>query len=257
MVERSRFGDLVMSEYRQRRWVEQGCIVAAVFTATLVCVLSYFFDRSHRVELAPGGQIDLLTGNLNDRWSVFGALSASEVHIKPADDGSVEVDILANTPSWSDESSGVSQKVGLFSRGWYEFVGEFQAKADDSEGIGAQLEIHSGRWRFIAKADSHSQGTWQKVDVYFRPADSYPGAEVFCRFWGSNADRTGRALFRNMRFVKIAGVPPATAIEFDLQRKERARLGGLAHLHNSSLGSAGAAVLFLATFVGICWWMLE
>ena len=41
-----------------------------------------------------------------------------------------------------------------------------------------------------------------------------------------------------MRFVKIAGVPPPTAIEFDLQRKERARLGGLAHLHNSSLGSA-------------------
>lgn len=245
-----------MSEQRQRNWVEQGCILAAILIATLVCVLSYLFDRSRRVELGPSGQIDLLTGNLNDRWSVFGALSASEVRIKPAEDGIVEVDILANTPSWSDESSGVSQKVGLFSRGWYEFVGEFQAKANDSEGIGAQLEVHSGHWRFIAKADPHSEGAWQKIDVYLRPADSYPGAEVSCRFWGASGDRTGRALFRDMRFVKIAGVPPPTAIEFDLQRKERARLGGLAHLHNSSLGSAGAAVLFLATFVGICWWML-
>ena len=245
-----------MSEQRQRNWVEQGCILAAILIATLVFVLSYHFDRSRRVELGPSGQIDLLTGNLNDRWSVFGALSASEVRIKPAEDGIVEVDILANTPSWSDESSGVSQKVGLFSRGWYEFVGEFQAKANDSEGIGAQLEVHSGHWRFIAKADLHSEGAWQKIDVYLRPADSYPGAEVSCRFWGAGGDRTGRALFRDMRFVKIAGVPPPTAIEFDLQRKERARLGGLAHLHNSSLGSAAAAVLFLATFVGICWWML-
>jgi hypothetical protein len=246
-----------MSERSQCDWIEQGCIVAAVFIATLVCVLSYLLDRSGRVELAPNGQIDLLTGKLNDRWSVFGALSASEVRIKQAGDGIVEVDILANTPSWSDESSGVSQQVGLFSRGWYEFVGEFQAKVNDSEGTGAQLELHSGHWRFIAKDDSHSHGTWQKIDVYLRPADSYPGAEVLCRFWGANGDRTGRALFRDMRFIKIAGVPPPTAIEFDLQRKERARLGGLAHLHNSSLGSAAAAVLFLATFVGICWWMLE
>lgn len=246
-----------MSEHSKPHRVEQGCVVAAIFIATLVCVLSYLLDRSHRVELASNGQIDLLKGNLNDRWSVFGALSASEVRIKQADDGIVEVDILANTPSWSDESSGVSRMVGLFSPGWYEFTGEFQAKANDSEGIGAQVEIHSGRWRFIAKADSHSESTWQKIDVYFRPADSYPGAEVSCRLWGANADRTGRALFRNMRFVKIAGVPPPTAIEFDLQRKERARLGGLGHLHNSSLSSAAAAVLFLAIFVGICWWMLE
>jgi len=246
-----------MSEHRQRHRVEQGCIFAAVFIATLVFVLSYFFDRSGRVELAPNGQIDLLEGNLSDRWSVFGALSASEVRIKQTDGGVVEVDILANTPSWSDESSGVSRTVGLFSRGWYEFVGEFQAKANDSEGTGAQLELHSGHWRFIAKANSHSEGTWQKIDVYLRPADSYPGAEVLCRFWGANGDRTGRALFRNMHFVKIAGVPPPTAIEFDLQRKERARLGGLAHLRNSSLGSAAAAILFLATIVGICWWMLE
>ena len=214
-----------MSEQRQRNWVEQGCILAAILIATLVCVLSYLFDRSRRVELGPSGQIDLLTGNLNDRWSVFGALSASEVRIKPADDGIVEVDILANTPSWSDESSGVSQKVGLFSRGWYEFVGEFQAKANDSEGIGAQLEVHSGHWRFIAKADPHSESAWQKIDVYLRPADSYPGAEVSCRFWGANGDRTGRALFRDMRFVKIAGVPPPTAIEFDLQRKGKSSTG--------------------------------
>jgi hypothetical protein len=245
-----------MSQRFQRHWVERGCIVAAVLTATLVCVLSYVLDRSRRLELASNGQIDLLKGNLNDRWSVFGALSAAEVRIKPADDGIVEVDILPNTPSWSDESSGVSQTVGLFSPGWYEFVGEFQAKANDSEGIGAQLELHSGRWRFIAKADSHSTGTWQKIDVYLRPSDSYPGAEVSCRFWASNGDRTGRALFRDMRFVKIVGTPPPSAIEFDLQRKERARLGGLGHLHNSSLGSAGAAVLFLATVVGICWSML-
>jgi len=246
-----------MSQRSQRHWIEQGCIVAAVLTAMLVCALSYILDRSRRVELASNGQIDLFQGNLNDRWSVFGALSAAEVRIKPADDGIVEVDILANTPSWSDESSGVSRTVGLFSPGWYEFVGEFQAKANDSEGTGAQFEIHSGRWRFIAKANSHPAGTWQKVDVYLRPADSYPGAEVSCRFWGASGDRTGRALFRDLRFVKIAGVPPPTAIEFDLQRKERARLGGLAHLHNSSLSSAVVIVLFLATFVGIFWWMLE
>jgi hypothetical protein len=245
-----------MNQRPQRHRAERGCIVAAVLTATLVCVVSYLLDRSRRVELASNGQIDLLKGNLNDRWSVFGALSAAEVRIKPADDGIVEVDILANTPSWSDESSGVSQTVGLFSPGWYEFVGDFQAKANDSEGIGAQLELHSGHWRFIAKADSHSTGTWQKIDVYLRPSDSYPGAEVSCRFWGANGDRTGRALFRGMRFVKIVGTPPPSAIEFDLQRKERARLGGLGHLRNSSFGSAAAAVLFLATFVGICWWML-
>lgn len=246
-----------MSEHRQRHWVEQGCIVAAVFIATLVCVLSYLLDRSRRVEFASGGQIDLLKDNLNDRWSVFGTLSAAEVSIKQADDGIVEVNILANTPSWSDESSGVSQVVGLFSPGWYEFVGEFQATANDSEGMGAQVEIHSGRWRFIAKADSHSQGTWQKIDVYLRPSDSYPGAEVSCRFWGADGDRTGRALFRDMRFVKIAGAPPPMAIQFDLQRKERARLGGLGHLRNSSFGSAAAAVLFLATLVAICWRMFE
>jgi hypothetical protein len=246
-----------MSEHRQRHWVKPGCVVAAFLAATLICVLSYLLDRSRRVELASKNEIDLLKDNLNDRWSVFGALSAAEVSIKQANDGIVEVNILANTPSWSDESSGISQTVGLFSPGWYEFTGEFQAKANDSEGSGAQLEVHSGRWRFIAKATSHSEGTWQKIDVYLRPSDSYPGAEVSCRFWGANGDRTGRALFRGMRFVKIAGSPPPTAIQFDLQRKERARLGGLGHLRNSSFGSAGAAVLFFAAFIGICWRMLD
>ena len=246
-----------MSEQHQRQWVKQGCVVAAFFAVTLICVLSYLLDRSRRVELASNNEIDLLRGNLNDRWSVFGALSAAEVSIKRADDGIVEVNILANTPSWADESSGISQTVGFFSTGWYEFLGEVQAKANESEGIGAQLEIHSGRWRFIAKANSHSEGIWQNIDVYLRPSDSYPGAEVSCRFWGANGDRTGRALFRDMRFVKIAGAPPPTAIQFDLQRKERARLGGLGHLRNSSFGSAGAAVLFLAALIGICWRMLD
>ena len=57
----------------------------------------------------------------------------------------------------------------------------------------------------------HSEGAWQKIDVYLRPADSYPGAEISCRFWGARRRSTGRALFRDMRFVKIAGVPPPTA----------------------------------------------
>ncbi len=248
-----------MSESRQRR-IEQAWVAVAVVAAVIISVLSYLTERPSVSNSASSSQIDLLKGNLTNDWSVFGSLSASDVRFKQIDDGIVEIDVLANTPSWSDGSSGVSYTASPLSSGWYEFTGAFRTGTNAIEGIGAQLEIHSSRWRFVMKADSRSADGWNNIDVYFRPADSSPSAEVSCRFWADSSHRVGRVLFRNMRLVKLAGAPPLGIAQFDLQRKEEARLGKPGRRGNgsdASLGGVWITVLFLATIVGVCWRLFE
>ena len=209
-----------------------------------------------------------MTGNLTDHWAVFGALSASEVSFKQVSANVVAVEVRAKIPAWSDVSSGVTYSIGLFDPGWYEFTGEFQPETTGSEGLGTQLEVHSGRWRFLVKADPNEHSGWKKMDVYFRPSDSDPGAEIACRFWAPGGVRTGRVFFRNVRMVKIAGAPPQKSVRFDLEKKEEARLGkpGQPRKGRIPLGrwtrlgrfrGAAVTVLFLSMIVGICWRLLE
>ena len=259
-----------MSGDRKRRWLEpaQACIVIAILTAVIICVLSNLSDRSRR-ELASSSPIDLLSGNPADHWAVFGALTTDDVRLKQTGDGVVQIDTLAKTPSSSDVSSGVSYTVGLFSPDWYEFSGEFQAEVDDSKGIGAQLEVHSGRWRFLVKARPRKEGSWEKVNVYFRPAYSDPGAEISCRFWGGAADQSGKVFLRNMRITRIDGDPPPTADQFDLEKTEEARLGTPERLRNGSVPPRHKThlvgfhnlgivlVLSLVMIVGVCWRLLD
>jgi hypothetical protein len=257
-----------MIRLRQRRLVGQALVAAAAVTAVLICVVSYVAERTYGEQFASGSQIDILQGNLTDKWSLFGALSATEVHMTSIDDGVVAVEISANSSSWSDESTGVSYMVGLYSPGWYEVTGEFQSEAINSKGIGAQLEVHSGRWRFLKKADPARERDWQKIDVYFLPSVTYPGAEILCRFWSTSGDRVGKVLLRNVHIVKIAGAPPEKAIQFNLEKQEEARLGrtrrrfggGAVVGRRMRLGrfrGAGVAILFLCILIGICWWLLE
>ena len=256
---------------RQRQLVEQGCILAAVVTAAIICVLSYIADRSYGGDFASSNQIDLLKGNLADNWSVFGALSADEVSFKQASGNVVAAEIHAKGPSWSEESSGVTYAVGLYDPAWYEFTGEFQPESNSSEGIAAQLEVHSARWRFLKKADPNREGGWKKIDIYFRPSDSYPGAEISCRFWGTGGVRTGKVFFRNIHIVKIAGEPPQKAVRFNLEKQEEARLGRPGNPTNPRknivpprrrmrlrrFSGLAVTVLILCTIIGTCWRLLE
>src|SRR5580704_12115622 len=135
-----------MNENRQGYWLVRCFVVVAAITTAIFCMLSYLADSSCRQQFVAGSQIDLLEPNLNEHWSVFGALSAKEAHLKQTGDGVVELEVPANAPSWSDVSSGVIYKVGLFSPGWYEFSGEFRAEVNEAAGIGALLEVHCSRW---------------------------------------------------------------------------------------------------------------
>ncbi|MGD1029124.1 hypothetical protein [Candidatus Binatus soli] len=256
-----------MKQRGSRNAFEQALIVAAAMTAAIICGLSYLADRPWSGKAASSSEIDLLAGNLTGQWSVYGALSATQVSFNRISDGSVEVKIHADDPSWSTVDSGVSYTAGLFFPGWYEFTGEFQAEVDNSEGIGAQLEVHSSRWRFITKAHSRRKGRGEKINVYFRPAYSDPAAKISCQFWGGTGDSAGKAVFRNMRIVRIAGAPPAKAFYVDLAVQEEARLGKSwrPHKGRNALGwwmrldrfrGAGVAVLLLGMIVGISWRLL-
>ncbi|MGB8364357.1 MAG: hypothetical protein WCE20_07485 [Rhizomicrobium sp.] len=128
-----------MTQIDKRKVLERALVAAAAMTVVIICGLSYLADRPYCATAASSREIDLLAGDLAGRWSVYGGLSAAQVSINRLNDGSVEVKIHADNPSWSTVNSGVSYTAGLFSPGWYEFTGEFQAKVNDSEGIGAQL----------------------------------------------------------------------------------------------------------------------
>lgn len=252
-----------MTQSGSRKALDLGLIAAAAITAMIICGLSYLADRPGRGPAASSGEIDLLAGNLTSHWSVYGALSADEVSFNRIDDGSVEVKIHADDPSWSTVNSGVSYTAGLPLPGWYQFTAEFLADVNDSEGIGAQLEVHSSRWRFIAKAHSRRNGRAQKINIYFRPSYSDPAVEISCRFWGETGDSAGKALFRNMRIVPIAGAPPPKALDFDLAQQEETRLGRpwrrILIGGGPRLGRfRGVAVTFLllGMIVGISWWLL-
>lgn len=258
---------LDMTQRGSRNPFDQALIAAAAIAAVIICGLSYLADRSCCGKAASSGEIDLLAGNLTGHWSVYGALSAAQVSFNRIDDGSVEVRIRADDPSWSTANSGVSYTAGLFLPGWYEFTGEFKADVNDSQGIGAQLEVHSSHWRFVTKAHSRRKGRGEKINVYFRPSYSDPAAEISCRFWGETGDSAGRALFRNMRIVRIAGAPPPRAPHFDLAAQEEARLGKSWHPRRGSilLGrrtrpgrflGAAVTVLLLGMIIGIFWRLL-
>ncbi len=266
MVKDWRIG-LDMTQRGNRNPFERALIAAAALTAATICGLSYLADRSCCGKAASSSEIDLLAGNLTDHWSVYGALSAAQVSFNRLDDGSVEVRIRTDDPSWSTANSGVSYTAGLFVPGWYEFTGEFKADVNDSQGIGAQLEVHSSRWRLITKSHSRRKGRGEKINVYFRPSYSDPVAEISCRFWGGNGDSAGKAVFRNMRIVRIAGAPPPKAPQFDLADQEEARLGRswLPREGNILLGrrtqpgrfrGAVVTVLLLGMIVGISWCLL-
>jgi len=60
-----------------------------------------------------------------------------------------------------------------------------------------------------------------------------------------------------MRLVKIAGAPPPTAAQFDLEKKEQARLRKPELPRDGSFRSVGVTILFLGMIVGICWLLLE
>jgi hypothetical protein len=95
------------------------------------------------------------------------------------------------------------------------------------------------------------------MDVYFRPSATDPGAEIWCRFWGKTGDHAGRAIFQNMDLAKIAGEPPRTALQFDLEKIDEARPGKLSYRATVSHRSVWITLLFLGLVVGICWQLLE
>jgi len=256
-----------MAQRGSRKLFQQALVIAAAMTAAIICGLSYLADLSCREKSASGDQIDLLKENLADHWSVFGALSAAQVSFNRINDGSVEIRVRSDNLSWLTVSSGVSYRVGLLSPGWYEFTGEFRADANAHAGTGAQLEVHSDRWRTVFSAAQPHGGSWQTTNVYFRPSYADPGAEISCRFWGRTGGQAGRALLRNMYILKIAGEPPPKAPRFDLAKQEEARLGKLGHPRNGSLppspqtglgrfSGAAVTVFFLAMIVGMSWWLL-
>ena len=236
-------------------------MVAAALVAVMMCVGSYLANRSEVASLASIGQIDLLKGDAASNWVAYGGLSASDVHFKWNDNDVVEVDVLRDSPSqpksWSHEIPGLRYALGFLSPGWYEFAGEFQADTDDAKGIGAQLDIQSGRWRFTTKSDAMPVDRRKTFDIYFRPSDAAPGAEISCRFFGRGGDLSRRAFFRNLRLVKIAGEPPPTATKFDVETSEIARLGLPPSPRYPSFRGLGVSVLLLSTIVGVCWRLLD
>ncbi len=238
-----------------RNLLDLSFILSAVVMVVIVCVLSYRSDLAYREALSPNGEVDLLKGNLNDHWAVFGSLSATQVRFNQKGE-TAEIEIRADSPSWSEVSSGVSYTIGLFYPGWYEFTAEFRGEENDFLGVGSQLEVRSDRWNFTTKAGPRG-GSWRKVDIYFRPADSDPSAEISCRFWGDAANRTERAFLRNMRVARIDGAPPPMAAQFDLQKKEEARLGRPRHRRNGSFRSVWMTLLLLGACVGVFGWLFD
>ena len=266
MVKDWRIG-LDMTQRGSRNLFGQPLIAAAAIAAAIICGLSYHADRSCCGKAASSGEIDPLAGNLTDHWSVYGALSAAQVSFNRIDDGSVEVRIRADDPSWSTANSGVSYTAGLFVPGWYQFTGEFKADVNDSQGIGAQLEVHSSHWRLITKARSRRKGRGEKINFYLRPSYSDPAAQISCRFWGATGDSAGKAVFRNMRIVRIAGEPPPKAPHFDLAKQEEARLGRSwrpregnillgRRMRPGRFRGAAVIVLLLGMIVAISWRLL-
>jgi hypothetical protein len=241
--------------HNKRRSIPLLSMVVVLIAVPIICGLSYLANP-YCGKLAESSQIDLLAGNLCENWSVFGALSATQVTFKRINDGSVEVKIRGDSQSWSSESSGVSYKVGLYYSSWYEFSGEVKADANPLKGTGAQLEVRSDRWRVVLSAGQPARDGWKRIDVYFRPSYSEPGADISCRFWGGTGDPAERALFRNMRIVRIDGAPPPTALQFDLAKKEKARLGKPRRQRNPTFRSVELTVLLLVTIIGASWRLL-
>ncbi len=246
-----------MSENNQRRWVGPAVIAAATLVAAIICALSYFADLSYTESLASIGQIDLLKGDLADHWAADRALSGTEVHFKRDDNGVVEIDVLTDAPWRSRMNTSVRYVLGYLSPGWYEFAGEFQAETDDAKGIWAELDVKSGRWRFATKSDSLPVDRRKKFDVYFRPSDAIPDAQIACRFFGPGGKSTGRAFLRDVRLVKIAGEPPPMAPKFDLEAVEIARLGLPPNTRHPSYRGLGVVVFILMAIIGVCWRLLE
>jgi hypothetical protein len=247
-------GELDVKISDSRRIFNSALVVVAAIAAVTICALSYFSDP-HRLNAAQS-QIDLLSENLGANWSVFGALTATEVTFNRISDGFVEIRIRTDNASWSSTSSGVNYKVGLYDPGWYQFSGKFKADANPLKGTGAQLELHSDRWRLSVSAGQPVGDGWKVIDVYFRPSYSDPGVEVSCRFWGRTGDPAGRAFLRDLRIAKLDGAPPASALQFDLAKKEEARLGKPRRQRNPTFRSLELTVVILVLIIGASWRLL-
>ncbi len=222
----------------------------------IIVASSHFHDPPCADNDPSACRIDLLQGDLAERWSVFGGLAAARVHFKRNPDSTVEVEVDADSKSPSKFHSGIRYTAGLFSPGWYQFTADFQT-ASDNQPAGAQLEVESDRWRFIANAAPHTRSRWKHANVFFRPSDADPTATFSCRFWGAKGARSIRTTFKKMQIRKIAGDPPDSKTQFDLQQQEQVRLGGMRATGQGSTRSLAIALLVLLALAAVCWRLSE
>jgi hypothetical protein len=233
-------------------------ITAAAMTVAALFILSYRADRPCIGAAASCYRIDPLSGNLKQRWRVSEDLSATQVKFNRIGADAADLEIHGADSSRSETDSGVSYTSGLFSPGWYEFTTELRTNGRVAKGGGARVELSSDRWRFVSRGQRFGQGDWRRIAIYFRPADYNPMVEISCRFVGVSPHSTASALLRNMRLVKIAGMPPRGKPRFNMEKKEEARFRTRRGRSRGSGGFGGVALIavLLGSSAGVCWRLL-
>jgi hypothetical protein len=85
-------------------------------------------------------EIDPLAGDPASRWSVYGALSSSEVSLSRSGPDTVAVRVHPNDPAELNSDSGINYTTGLSKSGWYEFTAELESTADQGSAVQGAVE---------------------------------------------------------------------------------------------------------------------
>jgi hypothetical protein len=136
-----------------------------------------------------------------------------------------------------------SQSIAL-EPGWYELSGEVRAEGAAQESASALLGVRAGE---VAGAALGNFRDWQKLEFYFK-VDSPDPIDLECGLSNSPGSGRTKAFFRNLRLVKVEGVPSANATQFDLGQMRSQQPSGDERPHTEPPPDRWAS---LAEFVGL------
>jgi hypothetical protein len=191
-------------------------VTVAIAACAASIAIAPRFACAIEINLLPNGRLSEGSGKYpaywRERFEQFeSAPDATELGWN-RDSDPPELEVRNSSPS----AAGFQELVRLRAPGWYRLSAEVKAGGIGESGAGAQIGVAQFSIFTVATLGAHGTAGWNRVEFYLRASPRTRETMVFCRLGARGSPSGGDARFRDFRLVRIDGVPPPDAPQYDL-----------------------------------------